>query len=714
MYPRVPGNKSPNRIIQITTNRQTMKKIVFSLFIILPAVLQAQEKVDRTKAPKPGPAPVIRVGEPASFTLPNGLQVFVMQNTKLPRVAATLTIDRDAILEGDKAGMVSMAGDLLRRGTTKMTKDSLDEEVDYLGASLSASAKSINGSSLKNNFPKLFALLADVALRPSFPAEELEKIRKQELSGLAQSKEDANAIAINVVNRLTYGKSHPYGEVETEETVKKVTVDDIRKYYNTYWKPNIAYLIFVGDITTEEAKKLVEAHFGNWQKGAVPAETYPMPAAPGKTYIAIVDRPSSVQSVINMVTPVQLKPGAANAIPGAVMNNILGNGSSGRLFKNLREKHGFTYGAYSSLQPDRLVGNFTASASVRNEKTDSAIGQFLYELDRIRTGGATAEEVRMSKNEMSGSFARSLESPATVANFALNVARYHLPKDYYQNYLKNLALVDVNAVLATAGKYVLPANMHIVIVGNAKEIAKGLGKYGEVKYFDVYGNEKLAPVEKKADASVTPESILKKATEAQGGEAAMAAINDVSMSGTASVMGQNLDFSLKYVLPTGYLQNLSMNGMSLSRQLAKNGTTYSVTQQGMEQPLKEEDKEELDETAALFPEAYMMKKGGYQFAVKGIEQVEGKDAYNIEIRSPRGRTFYFYYDLSSGLRVKETRTQEGGPAGKVTINIINAGYQTVNGVKLPVQQVFDTGQFKINIDIKNTKVNQGLKLDDLK
>ena len=687
-----------------------MKKLILSISILFPVLIWAQ--VDRTHAPKPGPAPVIKVGEPAFFTLPNGLKVFVVRNTKLPRVSATLTIDRDAILEGDKAGMISMAGELFRRGTTKMNKAVLDEEIDYLGATISTSAKSMSSFSLTNNFPKVFGLMADIALRPSFPAEELEKIRKQELSALAQNKEDVNAIARNVVSRLVYGKSHPYGEVETEETVKKVTVDDIRDYYLTYWKPNIAYLIFVGDITLEEAKKLTEANFGLWKKATVPAPVYPVAPAPAKTYIAIVDKPSAVQSVINLVTPFQLQPGQPDVIPSSVMNTLLGNGSSGRLYKNLREKYGFTYGAYSSINPDKLVANFTANASVRNEKTDSAIGQFLVELNRIREENVSADEINQTKNEMSGSFARSLESPETIARFALNVARYNLPKDYYQNYLQKLASVDNLQVKAMADKYVLPANLHIVVVGNAKQITKGLEKYGEIRYFDVYGNEKQAPVEKKLDPSVSAESIFKKSIEAQGGESAINAMKDLTMTGTASVMGQVIDYSSVFIFPSGFLNSMSMRGMSLSKQMVKNDQ-YSVIQQGADQPLKDGDKEELDETASLFIESYLLKKNGYHFTVKGIESVEGKDAYNVEIKSPKERIFNFYYDLASGLRVKEVRTEDNGGV-KSTVIVTNTAYQEVNGVKLPVKQLFDTGPLKINIEIKDIKYNQGLKLDDLK
>ncbi len=688
-----------------------MKKIFFSLLLTLPIALLAQ--VDRTKAPKPGPAPLIKVNDPATFTLANGLKVFVVQNTKLPRVSATLTLDRDGIVEGNKAGMLSMGGELLRRGTTKMNKVTLDEEIDYLGANIGTSAFSVNAFSLKNNFPRVFGLMADIALRPSFPAEELEKIRRQELSALAQNNEDANVIANNVSNILVYGKSHPYGEMETEETAKNVTVADIRNFYQTYWRPNIAYLIFVGDITPAEARKLAETNFGSWQRGVVPAPVYAMPKAPAKTYIAIVDRPSSVQSVIKAVTPIQLQPGVPDAIPSSVMNNLLGNGSSGRLYKSLREKYGFTYGAYSQIKTDRLVGNFTASTSVRNEKTDSAIGQLLYEFGRIRSEAVDNADVAQTKNEMSGSFARSLENPGTIANFALNVARYNLPKDYYQNYLKNLSAVDAAAVKAMAGKYVLPGNMNIVIVGNAKQIAPGLEKYGEIKYFDVYGNEKSAPTVKQVASGVTPEAIFRKSIEAQGGEVAMQSIKDVSMTGTASVMGQSLSFAQQYVLPSAYVQTISMGGMALSKQITKNGT-YQVSQQGVDQPLEEKDKEDLEESASLFLESYLLKKGGYTTAVKGIEQLDGKDVYNVEIKSPKGRLFNFFYDVATGIRVKESKTEEGPNGEKLSQSIYNKEYKTYNGVMIPVKMMYEQGPLKINIDITEVKVNQGLKADDLK
>lgn len=688
-----------------------MKKILIVTLGLFPLSLLAQ--VDRSKAPQPSAAPEIKIGQPATFTLPNGLKVFVVQNTKLPRVAATLSFNMDGIVEGDKAGITSMAGSLLRRGTAKMNKAKLDEEIDFLGGNIGTSATGASASSLKNNFPKVMALMSDVVLHPSLPATELEKIRKQTLSGLQAAKEDPNAIADNVVNRLTYGANHPYGDIETEETISNVKLDDIKNYFSTYWKPNNAFLIFVGDITPVEAKTLATQNFGAWVSGTVPKPAYKTPQPTAKTYIALVDRPSSVQSIINFIVPVELKPGATDVIPSSVMSNILGGGFSGRLFANLREKHGFTYGAYSNLKSDRLIGAFTADASVRNEKTDSAIGQFLYEFNRVRTEAIEANEISRMKNYLSGSFARSLESPATIANFALNIARYNLPATYYQDYLKNLAAVTPQAVQVMANKYVQPGNMLIVVVGNAKEVAPGLEKYGEVKYFNAYGKEIEAPTVKKVDVSVTPQSILQKAITAYGGEAAIAAVKDIQLTGTTSMQGTDISIIQKILLPSAYSFEMGIKGMVLQKRLLKDGK-YTLSGQGGAKEADDKDKEEINEAAAFFLEPYLLKQTGYEYTVKGIEKVDGKEAYAVAVKTPAKREYTNYYDVASGLRVKQILIQDGGPMGQVTITKTLSDYKTFNGVQIPTHIQSDLGMMKIDIKFNDVKVNTGLKAEDIK
>jgi predicted Zn-dependent peptidase len=699
-----------NQAISQPSKKNYMKKYIQFIFLFAPMVSLAQQ-IDRSKAPAPGKAPVIQVGTPASFELANGLKVFVVKNTKLPRVTASIALDLDGFAEGDKAGLANMAGQLLKRGTTTKSKAALDEAVEYLGGSLSTSSQSATVSALKSNFPALMSLLSEVILNPALSKDELEKVRKQTLSGIESSKEDANAISNNVMNKLVYGAQHPFGEITTAKTVNNVTESDIKQFFATYWKPNIAYLVFVGDIELATAKDLAEKNFGSWKKGTVVKSNFTKPVIPAQTYVAIVDRPSSVQSVVAVANTVNLVPGAPDAIAASVMNNILGGGFSGRLFNNLREKHGFTYGAYSSLNPNRQIGIFSAEAAVRNEKTDSSVQELLREINILRTEKVGDAEVLRMKNYLSGGFARSLENPATIANFALNIARYKLPADYYQKYLTNLSAVDANKVQAVANQFLDPAHMHIVIVGNAKQIAKGLEKYGPVKYFDLEGNEVAAPKVGSLDPSLTPTQLIQKAVSAVGTPEAISSIKDIQMAGTAALMGQSFDMNQTIIVPGNLVSAMSKGGMVLMKQSVVNGN-YSLSQQGKEAPITEEIKEELDASALLVPELSYIEKG-YKLSIVGVEKVNEKDAIDVELTTPSGKKLHRFYDATTFLLVKTAKSQEG-PAGTVTQQQFYNNYKEINGVKLPTSSIIDMGQLKVNIEFKDIKVNQGLKATDLK
>jgi zinc protease len=694
-----------------STKTNYMKKLYYSLLLIMPLFTLAQN-IDRTKAPTPGKAPIIQVGDPVKFTLANGLQVFVVKNTKLPQVSATLAFDYDGFAEGDKAGVAQMAGQLLKRGTTTKSKAELDESVEFLGGSLSTSSQSASASSLKSNFPALLSLMAEVVLHPALSNDELEKIRKQVLSGIESNKDDADAIAGDVVKKLVYGAKHPYGEIMTTKTVNQVNLNDVKLFLSTYWKPNMAYLVFVGDIEPATAKALAEKSFGGWEKGIVVKQDFAKPIKPSQTYVAIVDRPSSVQSVVTIAAAVDLYPGSENAIAGSVMNNILGGGFSGRLFANLREKHAFTYGAYSSLSPSRQIGIFQAESSVRNDKTDSAVQELLREINTIRNEKVGEAELSRMKNYLSGGFARSLENPATIANFALNIARNHLPADYYKKYLTNLAAVDAQKVQAAAQLFLNPSQMHIVIVGNAKQIAKGLEKYGPLKYFDIEGNEIAAPVEAKADASLTPSVLIEKVIKALGGQAALNNIKDIQYKGKASLMGREIEMQQTKVLPGNAVVAMSMGGMVLSRQALVNGK-YSVAQQGMEAPITDELKESLNETAVLHPET-IFAQNGYKLKISGADKIDGADVIDLEVTSPAGKVSHRFYDSKTFLLAKVATTQEVPGRGSVTQQQFFKDYKSIGGVQIANEEILDLGQFKLNVKYADIKVNQGLKVEDLK
>ena len=688
-----------------------MKKHLYLFLFLLPLVTMAQN-IDRSKAPMPGKAPLIQIGDPVKFTLANGLQVFVVKNTKLPQVSATLALDYDGFAEGDKAGVAQMAGQLLKRGTTTKSKAQLDEAIEFLGGSMSTSSQSASVSSLKGNFPSLLSLLSEVVLQPALSTEELEKIRKQTLSGIESNKDDADAISGNVVKKLVYGATHPYGEMMTTKTVNQVSIADVKSFLNTYWIPNAAYLIFVGDIEPATAKALAEKSFGNWKKGVFTKQNFAKPVQPKQTYVAIVDRPASVQSVVAIAGAVDLLPGSSNVIAGSVMNNILGGGFSGRLFANLREKYAFTYGAYSSLSPSRQIGIFQAEASVRNEKTDSSVQELLREINTIKNEQVGETELSRMKNYLSGGFARSLENPATIANFALNIARNNLPADYYQKYLTNLAAVDAAKVQNAAKLFLNTNQMHIVIVGNAKQIAKGLEKYGPLKYFDIEGNEVAAPTEVKADASLTPAALMEKAIAAVGSKEALSSIKDVQLKGTANLMGQSLEMQQTIVMPGNSVTTMSMGGMAIMKQAVVDGK-YSVAQQGQEAPITDDLKEGLDESATLVPEQLFLTKG-YGLKIVGAEKVDGKDAIDVEVTTPSKKVSHRFYDATTFLLVKTSKSEEVPGRGTATQQQYFTGYKTVNGVQISTEQLIDMGQMKINIKYADIKVNQGLKSSDLK
>ncbi|MBK8700213.1 MAG: insulinase family protein [Saprospiraceae bacterium] len=243
------------------------------------AVVGKNKESFRSTAPGAASARPINLGDYSSFDLSNGLKVIVVENHKLPKVSYQISLANDPILEGEQGGYVQFAGDLLTKGTKNRTKAKLDEEIDFIGASLNSSPSGVFGTSLKKHSNKLLDLMTDVLYNPIFPKEEFEKMKSQALSALASSKTDANSIASNVAAAITYGKDHPYGEVQTEKTVNSITLEKCKSYYDSYFRPNNAYLVIVGDITLAEARNQAEKHFGKWQSGTIPKSFYATPAA---------------------------------------------------------------------------------------------------------------------------------------------------------------------------------------------------------------------------------------------------------------------------------------------------------------------------------------------------------------------------------------------------------------------------------------------------
>jgi len=301
-----------------------MKKYILSLLMLfVSAGLFAQ--LDRSIRPTAGPAPKIELGKSTHFTLKNGLKVYVIENHKLPKISASISVHTGPILEKNIAGYVTATGELMMGGTQERSKDELNETIDFMGASLNASARGVSVSSLSKYTDDIFALMSEVALQPKFNENELEKWKTRTKSGIKSNEKDPKAISAKISGVVLYGKEHVYGEFSTEATVDAITLEDCESFYNQYFKPNIAYMAIVGDITPKQAKKLVKKYFGKWEDAKVIKEKFVASKAPAATQIALFDLPTATQSVVRVTYPIDLKKGHEDVLPMSVLNQILGN-----------------------------------------------------------------------------------------------------------------------------------------------------------------------------------------------------------------------------------------------------------------------------------------------------------------------------------------------------------------------------------------------------
>ena len=405
------------------------------------------EKVDRTKPPAAEPLPQIAFPVPVTETLENGLRVFVLHSSRKPTVTFRLLVKGGGSLDGSTPGLAELTANLLNKGTEELSASEFAKKTDFIGASVEAGAGddyvAINATGLSNYSGELLRFLRDVALRPAFRQAELAQQKQNLISNLVQKKSSPEDLSERLRDRLLFG-SHPYGAFATPESVQALTRDQLVRFHDTYFVPSNATLVVVGDIDPAAILDSVKTVLGEWKPGKVPAAAAGtgFPAFPKIEGVSIhlVDRPGSVQSNIVVAAP-----GVARNNPDvpelAVVNSILGGGFSGRLFANLREKHGFTYGAYSSFSLRRLGGAFSATAEVRNAVTGPAITEILNELTRISAEPIPEPEVKLQRQYLAGNFLLSLENDERTAERVQETELYGLPADFYKTYAKRLVAV---------------------------------------------------------------------------------------------------------------------------------------------------------------------------------------------------------------------------------------------------------------------------------
>ena len=677
-----------------------MKKILYiaaSLFLTL--TMQAQDRPQ----PKPGPAPSINIKKPESFTLKNGLKVLIVENHKLPRVSYTLTMDNTPYAEGNKKGVSSILSAMIGNGTTTTSKDAFNEEIDFLGANINFWSEGASANGLSRYSTRLLELMADGALNPIFVQEEFDKEIAKAIEGLKADEKSVTSIARRVEGALTYGKNHYNGEFTTEETLKNITLDDVKLNYNTYFVPGNAYLVIVGDVDYKETKKQVEKLFGKWKKATAPALTYSEPVDVQYSQINFIDAPNAVQSEIAVVNLSKLKMTDKDYFAAILANQILGGGGEGRLFLNLREDHGWTYGSYSSIGSGKYINKFRSGAAVRNAVTDSAVVEIFNELKRIRTDLVSDEELRNAKAKYVGNFVMQIEKPATVARYALNKETQNLPDDFYENYIKNINAVTAEDIRNAAQKYFLADNSRVVIVGKASEVLPSLEAMSKkeklpILYFDKFGNKTEKPVVKKEiPAGVTAQSVLKKYIDAIGGEKALKEVKTAVVIATATVQGMNMEMTNKYA-ENKFSSDVKAMGNPYMKTVLNNGKGSMVIQ-GQKRELSGAQLDSAKESAMLFPELALLNDK--ETVLTGIENINGEDAYGIK----NGNTTYFY-DTKTGFRVAQT-TEAEQAGQKVSQTTYFQDYKEMKGIKFPYKTIANMG-IEIELTTSDVKINEGV------
>ena len=474
-----------------------MKKkiLLFALNILLISILFtdafAQEE-NRNEPPKLPPPSKLNLPPIQNFELSNGLKVYLMEKHEVPLVQLNVNIHTGIVNDqNDKTGLASMMMDMLMEGAAGKSSLDLAEAIDFLGVRIRSGAgyhySSVSLHMQLSKFNDAVKILSDIVLRPDFPAKELARKQKERLTSLLQWHDQPTAIASIAFNQLLFGKDYPYGRSSfgDENSIKKFTSDDLKNFHDKYFKANNAFIIAVGDISKDELKSKLESIFGSWQKGDIQTEKLKDAEQVNKRMVYLIDKPGAPQSVI-YIGRVGVPRSTADFNSMNIMNTILGGSFSSRINMNLREKHGYTYGAHTYFDYRVSAGPFVATSSVQTEVTDKSLTEFFNELNGIRNP-IPEDELNRAKNYIALSYPNNFQTVANIAAGIETMVEFNLPENYFNDYISKVLNVNEDEVNQTAQKYILPNQMIVVVVGDKAKIEEGIKKLnlGEIKNLSI-------------------------------------------------------------------------------------------------------------------------------------------------------------------------------------------------------------------------------------
>lgn len=696
----------------------TARVMAFLLAGTLLSTNMSQAQLDRSKPPKPGPMPETRIAKHETMVLENGMRVILVHDPKPAMVTLHLKIDMEPVQQGDIAGYVELAGELIAHGAKRRTKATIDELVDGMGGQLVTMPDGIVARGPRKRINDLMSLVFDLATSATFPADEFEKARSRALAAMEQREEDPEAIADQVLRHLSFGPAHPYGEIATKETIGRIERKHVHGHYLRHFRPDKAFLVVVGNINQRELFIFMGQYFAHWKVG--PQQERAMAEAarstgtntgrqdydpPTKRRVAIVDRPWAEQSVLRMGYKLHLHQWDPQAIHAQVLNTILGGSLfQARLMRNLREDKGLTYGVTSQLRPDKYMGSFNIGMDVRTAVTHRAVEQIRLELDKIRQEPVSKEELSVAKSHLAGNFMRSLEDPRTQAQLVLNTYLLNLPADHYDTYLQRLDTVTVQGVLAAAQRFILPEVATLVLVGDKQTLDVRmlplLDNLG-MEHLDSHGRpwkEPLVPV-KDMDGPAVIEAFVK----ASGGEAALGAVRDLHILARGTHEGEPVVMELWKAQHGKRAYELRAGSLVLDGEVYDGMRGIRYGPDGTNE-VRDDALQHMALEAHMFPE--MAYASNAKVMLLGSVELDGIPCYKVLVALDDGSTIQEYFDMGTGLKYRSVGSRFT-EYGNVPVVTTYKDHRQVEGVMFP-HLIERTFLGLTTLTVNEVKVNRGV------
>lgn len=668
--------------------------IIF-LIIILANTMFGEEKINVTKKPEPLPAKEFTFPKYQETKLSNGMTVFIVEDHEQPTFGFRILIPGGSAYDGEKAGLAELVAEMLTKGAGKWSAFDIASKLDGVGAELSISANPdhfvISGECIVKHIPVLLDVLSTVITNPTFPKDEFEKLKQRVISAIKSEKSRPMSVATALSKKVLYGEKHPYGMKKTEESIEKITLDDIKNFYIKYFKPDHATLVITGDIKEKEIIPYFEKAFSKWSKGKLTALAMP-PTKPEPLGVYFVERPASVQSSIILATPtVEITNPDYEALDVAA--SIIGSGFAGRLFRTLRETYSYTYTPFGYQTSSKFANRFACGAEVRNQVTDSAIDVIKEQLYLLATEPPSEDELSRIKKIKVGNYLMSFENSDFIASLIQNANFYGKSISYLKDYPQIIEQITPYDILKVAKKYMHPDRAYIIVVGNP-EVRNKLEKYGKIFDFDL----DLKPISgekgKVENVSISSDEIISKYISARGGFELANSVKAISIESKSvlSVQGQSLQGKIidKIRSPLQRHQVVDF-GMFQSEVWLNSEKSWAKVQGNLEELGEKETDKAIFDVAILKDFEWLTKK----FKINVI----GKQENNIivKFKSNSGYEATVYFDSNKFL-INKIETTEQTPQGPIPVTTLYKEWQNINGFIFPIKTKSTNPMFSVEME----------------